>query len=543
MDAVTAVPTPVNETVRSYAPGSPERGSLEAKLKELASAGGVELTCTIGSEQRLGKGAPIEVVQPHKHAHVLGTLGNATEADATDAVNAALAAAPAWRSLSFDDRAAVFLKAADLLAGPWRDTLNAATMLGQSKTVQQAEIDSACELIDFLRFNVAFARGIVSDQPISSPGIWNRVDYRPLEGFVYAITPFNFTAIAGNLPTAPAVMGNVVVWKPSPTQQFAAHWTMRLLEAAGLPPGVINLVTGDGIDLSKVALTHPDLAAIHFTGSTKTFQHLWSTVGANIASYKTYPRLVGETGGKDFILAHPSADPAVLKTAMVRGAFEYQGQKCSAASRAYVARSVWDRLRDDLFGDRFHLSALVAFADRDWTIGDLGCGTGEVSAALAPFVARVVAVDASAPMLHAAKKRLHRFDNVDLRRGELEALPIDDGRLDAATLMLVLHHVPEPARALAEVARVLQPGGRLILVDMLPHDRENYRHQMGHVWMGFSEEHVDRMLRESGFDGIRVVPLPPDPKAKGPGLFVATAEKPNATAKTRRHEKKLNSYS
>ena len=203
----------------------------------------------------------------------------------------------------------------------------------------------------------------------------------------------------------------------------------------------------------------------------------------------------------------------------------------------------WDRLRDDLFGDRFHLSALVAFADRDWTIGDLGCGTGEVSAALAPFVARVVAVDASAPMLHAAKKRLHRFDNVDLRRGELEALPIDDGRLDAATLMLVLHHVPEPARALAEVARVLQPGGRLILVDMLPHDRENYRHQMGHVWMGFSEEHVDRMLRESGFDGIRVVPLPPDPKAKGPGLFVATAEKPNATAKTRRHEKKLNSYS
>src|SRR6266545_4039536 len=348
MDAVTAVPTPVNETVRSYAPGSPERGSLEAKLKELASAGGVELTCTIGSEQRLGKGAPIEVVQPHKHAHVLGTLGNATEADATDAVNAALAAAPAWRSLSFDDRAAVFLKAADLLAGPWRDTLNAATMLGQSKTIQQAEIDSACELIDFLRFNVAFARHLVSDQPISSPGLWNRVDYRPLEGFVYAITPFNFTAIAGNLPAAPALMGNTVVWKPSPTQQFAAHWTMRLFEAAGLPPGVINLVTGDGIDVSKAALTHPALAGIHFTGSTKTFQHLWSTVGANIASYQTYPRLVGETGGKDFILAHPSADPGVLKTAMVRGAFEYQGQKCSAASRSYVPRSVWDRMRDDL---------------------------------------------------------------------------------------------------------------------------------------------------------------------------------------------------
>ncbi len=397
MDAVTAVPTPVNETVRSYAPGSPERGSLEAKLKELASAGGVELTCTIGSEQRLGKGAPIEVVQPHKHAHVLGTLGNATEADATDAVNAALAAAPAWRSLSFDDRAAVFLKAADLLAGPWRDTLNAATMLGQSKTVQQAEIDSACELIDFLRFNVAFARGIVSDQPISSPGIWNRVDYRPLEGFVYAITPFNFTAIAGNLPTAPAVMGNVVVWKPSPTQQFAAHWTMRLLEAAGLPPGVINLVTGDGIDLSKVALTHPDLAAIHFTGSTKTFQHLWSTVGANIASYKTYPRLVGETGGKDFILAHPSADPAVLKTAMVRGAFEYQGQKCSAASRAYVARSVWDRLRDDLVSETESL-----------TMGDVSD--------LSNFIGAVI--DDRAFAKHkAAIDRAHQYDGVEVVAG------------------------------------------------------------------------------------------------------------------------------
>jgi 1-pyrroline-5-carboxylate dehydrogenase len=348
MDAVTAVPTPVNESVRGYAPGSPERGSLEAKLKEFNAAGAIDLTCTIGGEQKLGGGATIEVVQPHKHAHVLGALGNATEADGKAAVDAALAAAPAWRSLSFDDRAAIFLKAADLLAGPWRDTLNAATMLGQSKTVQQAEIDAACELIDFLRFNVAFARNIVSDQPISSPGIWNRVDYRPLEGFVYAITPFNFTAIAGNLPTAPALMGNTVVWKPSPTQQFAAHWTMRLFEAAGLPAGVINLVTGDGIDVSRAALTHPDLAGIHFTGSTKTFQSLWSTVGQNIAGYKTYPRLVGETGGKDFILAHPSADPAVLKTAMVRGAFEYQGQKCSAASRSYVARSVWDKIRDDI---------------------------------------------------------------------------------------------------------------------------------------------------------------------------------------------------
>jgi 1-pyrroline-5-carboxylate dehydrogenase len=348
MDAVTAVPTPANETVRGYAPGSPERGSLEAKLKEFNAAGAIDLTCTIGGEQRLGGGARIDVVQPHKHAHVLGTLGNGTEADGKAAVDAALAAAPSWRALSFDDRAAIFLKAADLLAGPWRDTLNAATMLGQSKTVQQAEIDAACELIDFLRFNVAFARQIISDQPISSPGVWNRTDYRPLEGFVYAITPFNFTAIAGNLPTAPALMGNTVVWKPSPTQQFAAHWTMRLFEAAGLPAGVINLVTGDGIEVSKAALTHPDLAGIHFTGSTPTFQRLWSTVGANIASYRTYPRLVGETGGKDFILAHPSADPAVLKTAMVRGSFEYQGQKCSAASRSYVARSVWNQIRDDI---------------------------------------------------------------------------------------------------------------------------------------------------------------------------------------------------
>ncbi len=220
-------------------------------------------------------------------------------------------------------------------------------LLGQSKSAQQAEIDAACELIDFLRFNVSYARQLYADQPISSPGVWNRMEYRPLEGFVLAITPFNFTAIAGNLPTAAALMGNVVVWKPSPTQQFAAHFTMRLLEAAGLPPGVINMVTGNGQAISEVALTHPELAGIHFTGSTATFQHLWGTVGANIASYRGYPRLVGETGGKDFVMAHPSADPGVLATALIRGAFEYQGQKCSAASRAYVPRSVWSRMRDD----------------------------------------------------------------------------------------------------------------------------------------------------------------------------------------------------
>ncbi|AXI79953.1 L-glutamate gamma-semialdehyde dehydrogenase [Peterkaempfera bronchialis] len=347
MDAVTQVPAPVNEPVHSYAPGSPERARLEAELKRLA-AEPVELTMAIGGQRRLGGGEPIEVVQPHRHAARLGTMRNATREDARAAVDAALAAAPAWRALSFDDRAAVFLRAADLLAGPWRETIAAATMLGQSKTAQQAEIDSPCELVDFWRFNVHFARQVMAEQPVSSPGVWNRSDHRPLEGFVYAVTPFNFTAIAGNLPTAPALMGNVVVWKPSPTQQLAAHLLMGLLEEAGLPAGVVNMVTGDGLAVSEVALAHPELAGIHFTGSTATFQHLWRTVGENIAGYRSYPRLVGETGGKDFIVAHPSADPAVLRTAMVRGAFEFQGQKCSAASRAYVPASLWERIREEL---------------------------------------------------------------------------------------------------------------------------------------------------------------------------------------------------
>ncbi|MFI2186184.1 L-glutamate gamma-semialdehyde dehydrogenase [Streptomyces sioyaensis] len=342
MDAVTQVPVPVNEPVHTYAPGSPERSRLEAKLKELAG-NPIELPMTIGGARRMGGGERFDVVQPHNHSARLGTYANATVNDAQDAVDAALAAAPAWRALSFDDRAAIILKAADLLSGPWRETLAAATMLGQSKTAQQAEIDTPCELIDFWRFNVHFARQILAEQPpANSPGVWNRSDHRPLEGFVYAITPFNFTAIAGNLPTAPALMGNVVVWKPSPTQTLAAVLLMQLLEEAGLPKGVINLVTGDGKDVSEVALTHPDLAGIHFTGSTKTFQHLWKTVGNNIENYKTYPRLVGETGGKDFIVAHPSADRSVLKTAMTRGAFEFQGQKCSAASRAYVPASLWN---------------------------------------------------------------------------------------------------------------------------------------------------------------------------------------------------------
>ncbi len=346
MDAVTTVPVPVNEVVRGYAPGSPERASLEAELTVFA--GGVELTATIGGDQRMPGGSGFDVVAPHAHAEVLGCSAHSSRDDTREAIDAALGAAPGWAALPFDERAAVFLRAADLLAGPWRDRLNVATMLGQSKSVQQAEIDSACELIDFWRFNVAFARDILADQPISSPGTWNRADYRPLEGFVYAVTPFNFTAIALNLPTAPALMGNVVLWKPSPTQQLAAHVGMRLLEAAGLPPGVINLLPGDGLDVSAVALADEHLAGIHFTGSTATFQSLWRQVGENIAGYRSYPRIVGETGGKDFVLAHPSADPEVLTTALLRGAFEYSGQKCSAASRAYVARSVWDRMRDPL---------------------------------------------------------------------------------------------------------------------------------------------------------------------------------------------------
>ncbi|MFC5721215.1 L-glutamate gamma-semialdehyde dehydrogenase [Streptomyces gamaensis] len=342
MDAVTQVPAPVNEPVHGYAPGSPERARLEARLKELAG-NPVDLPMTIGGEKRMGGGEPFQVVQPHRHAAVLGTYRNATQADAKDAIDAALAAAPAWRALSFDDRAAIFLRAAELLSGPWRETLAASTMLGQSKTAQQAEIDTPCELVDFWRFNVHFARQILAEQPpANSAGVWNRSDHRPLEGFVYAITPFNFTAIAGNLPTAPALMGNVVVWKPSPTQTHSAVLLMQLLEEAGLPKGVINLVTGDGVAVSEVALNHPELAGIHFTGSTRTFQYLWKTVGANIEKYRSYPRLVGETGGKDFVVAHPSADRAVLKTALTRGAFEFQGQKCSATSRAYIPRSLWE---------------------------------------------------------------------------------------------------------------------------------------------------------------------------------------------------------
>ncbi|ORV06379.1 L-glutamate gamma-semialdehyde dehydrogenase [Mycobacterium celatum] len=345
MDAITDVPLPANEPVHDYAPHSPERSRLRDALRELAD-NPIELPHVIAGKRRMGDGERIDVVQPHRHTATLGTLTNATHADATAAVESAMAARNHWAATPFDERAAIFLRAADLLAGPWREKIAAATMLGQSKTAYQAEIDAPCELIDFWRFNVAFARRILAQQPISGPGEWNRTDYRPLDGFVYAITPFNFSSIAGNLPTAPALMGNTVVWKPSITQTLAAYLTMQLLEAAGLPPGVINLVTGDGYAVSDVALADSRLAGIHFTGSTATFQHLWREVGSNIERYHSYPRLVGETGGKDFVVAHASAQPDVLRTALIRGAFDYQGQKCSAASRAFIAHSVWQKMGD-----------------------------------------------------------------------------------------------------------------------------------------------------------------------------------------------------
>ncbi|MBQ6642439.1 MAG: L-glutamate gamma-semialdehyde dehydrogenase [Saccharopolyspora sp.] len=359
MDAITTVPAPVNEPVKSYAPGSAERDSLQKRIAELESER-AELTSTIAGEQRMAGGTPFDVVQPHKHAHVLGTSAEATRADVADAVRAAKRAAPEWAATPFDERAAVLLRAADLLSGPWRDTINGATILGQSKSVQQAEIDAACEFIDFLRFNVHYGNRILAEQPNSVPGEWNRMEYRPLDGFVTAITPFNFTAIAGNLPTAPALMGNTVVWKPTPSQQFAAHFTMRMLEAAGLPPGVINLVTGRGEAVSEVALADEDFAGLHFTGSTATFKKLWRTVGDNLDGYRSYPRIVGETGGKDFIVVHPSAEREPLATAFARGAFEYQGQKCSAASRAYVPRSIWESgLREELAD----LARQISFGD------------------------------------------------------------------------------------------------------------------------------------------------------------------------------------
>ncbi|HEX7321976.1 MAG TPA: L-glutamate gamma-semialdehyde dehydrogenase [Mycobacterium sp.] len=347
MDMITQVPPPVNEPADDYAPASAGRERLRTALAALAGQPR-ELPHVVAGQHRMGDGARIDVVEPHRHDRRLGALTNATHADAAAAIEAATTAKRAWAATPFEERAAVFLHAADLLAGPWRETIVAATMLGQSKTAYQAEIDAACELVDFWRFNVAFAAEILAQQPISSHGVWNRTDYRPLDGFVYAITPFNFSSIAGNLPTAPALMGNTVIWKPSITQTLAAYLTMQLLEAAGLPSGVINLLTGDGYAVSDVALADPRLAGIHFTGSTAAFRGLWRQVGANIDRYDSYPRLVGETGGKDFVVAHASARPDVLRTALIRGAFDYQGQKCSAASRAFIARSVWREMGDAL---------------------------------------------------------------------------------------------------------------------------------------------------------------------------------------------------
>ena len=344
--AISKVPTPVNEPVKSYLPGSPERASLQARLAELAATR-TEMPLVIdGKDVHTGKLG--QAVMPHRHAHVLGDFhqGGATEARA--AIDAALRAQPDWAALPWEARASVFLKAADLLAGPYRDVLNAATMLGQSKTCHQAEIDSACELIDFFRFNVAFYEQVLREQPQSGPGMWNRLEHRPLEGFVFAVSPFNFTSIAGNLPTAPALCGNTVVWKPASTAVYSAHFLMQLFREAGLPDGVINLVSGSGADVGDPALADPHLAGIHFTGSTRVFHQMWRTVGNNIDKYRGYPRLVGETGGKDFVIAHPSADPVALATALVRGAFEYQGQKCSAASRAYIPSNLWPTVRDAL---------------------------------------------------------------------------------------------------------------------------------------------------------------------------------------------------
>ncbi|WP_299756428.1 L-glutamate gamma-semialdehyde dehydrogenase [uncultured Pontibacter sp.] len=337
------VPTPVNEPINSYAPGSSEKEELLRTYKELKSQQ-LDVPMYIGGDKVYTDNKQ-PMLQPHDHQHILGHFSEGDASHVEQAINAALAAREDWAAMGWEHRASIFLKAAELLAGPWRARLNAATMLGQSKNAFQAEIDSACELIDFLRFNVHFATEIYHMQPESSPGVWNRMEHRPLEGFVFALTPFNFTAIAGNLPTSVAMMGNVVVWKPAHTQIYAAHMIMELLKEAGLPDGVINLVYVDGPTTGDVVFNHADFAGIHFTGSTGVFQHIWKTIGTNIHKYKSYPRIVGETGGKDFILAHKSADAKALATAISRGAFEFQGQKCSAASRAYIPSNLWEEVK------------------------------------------------------------------------------------------------------------------------------------------------------------------------------------------------------
>jgi 1-pyrroline-5-carboxylate dehydrogenase len=339
-------PTPHNEPVKSYKPGSPERAELQVRLAEM-KAQRIELPLVIGGEE-IRTGETFEAVMPHDKDHVLATVHKGGAAEVDRAIKAAAEAWEDWHRTPWEERAAVFLRAAELLAGPWRATLNAATMLGQSKTAHQAEIDAACELTDFWRFNVEYMLRIYGEQPLSGPGTWNRMEYRPLEGFVFAVTPFNFTAIGGNLPTSAALMGNAVLWKPASTAAYSAHFLMKLYEEAGLPPGVINLIYGSGAEIGDPVLASADLAGVHFTGSTPVFQSMWRTIGNNIAGYRNYPRIVGETGGKDFIVAHPSADADAVATAILRGSFEYQGQKCSAASRVFAPSNLWPEIKERL---------------------------------------------------------------------------------------------------------------------------------------------------------------------------------------------------
>ncbi|MFN2628739.1 MAG: L-glutamate gamma-semialdehyde dehydrogenase [Gaiellaceae bacterium] len=344
--AISRVPEPYNEPIKSYAPGSPERAALRLRITEMEGQQ-LEIPLVIGGEE-VRTGDTFEAVMPHRKNHVLARVHKGGAAEVERAIGAAAEAWHDWGRTPWEERAAVILRAADLLTGPWRSTLNAATMLGQSKTAHQAEIDAACELADFWRFNVKYMTQIYAEQPVSSPGVWNRLDYRPLEGFVFAVTPFNFTAIGGNLPTSAALMGNTVLWKPASTAAYSAWYLMKLLQEAGLPPGVINLVYGDGAAVGDPVLASPDLAGIHFTGSTGVFQSMWRTIGSKIADYRNYPRVVGETGGKDFIVAHSSADVDQVATAIVRGSFEYQGQKCSASSRVFAPTNLWPELRERL---------------------------------------------------------------------------------------------------------------------------------------------------------------------------------------------------
>jgi len=343
------VPAARNEPVKSYSPGSVERAELKAAI-EAARSKVLEIPQYIGSEE-IFSGNKKRISPPHDHQHTLGYFHEGSAEDVKTAVAEALKARSAWSSLNWEQRAAIFLKAADLIAGPYRAEINAATMLGQSKNAYQAEIDSACEIIDFLRLNVNFMREIYEQQPVSSDGVWNRMEYRALEGFIFAITPFNFTAIAGNLPAAPALMGNVVLWKPAFTQVYSANVIMKVFKEAGLPDGVINMILVDGPVAGDVVFSHPDFSGVHFTGSTKVFRNIWKTIGDHISNYKSFPRIVGETGGKDFVLAHKSADPKAVATGLIRGAFEYQGQKCSAASRAYIPSNLWDEVKALMLDD------------------------------------------------------------------------------------------------------------------------------------------------------------------------------------------------